>query len=354
MILRMPEYCRDFRCIAGRCGDSCCIGWEIDIDSETADLYEKIGGEFGSRLMSCITQKTPKSFILGDDERCPFLNERNLCDIIINLGEEYLCQICGDHPRYYEWFGSVKEGGIGLCCEEAARIILSQTESLSFWDRQVSDEVPDDYDKELFDCLYAARKKIILHLENGNIPLKQRICDILCYSEKLQEAVDNSDFSVPDIPMASPSGEGDFRSVLEFFLTLEPIDDKWMPYLKLCISRLDTVKEVREEFKKENVQTTQYLQNIAVYFVWRYFLKGVFDGEFLSRMILMAVSTAVIGYLFACEWSERGVLTLNSCVEIAKNYSKEVEYCEANLEKLADASYEQVYLSAGSVAGLFC
>ena len=37
-----------------------------------------------------------------------------------------LCDICSIHPRYFEWFANIKEGGIGLCCEEAARIILSQ------------------------------------------------------------------------------------------------------------------------------------------------------------------------------------------------------------------------------------
>lgn len=354
MILRMPEYCREFRCIAGKCGDSCCIGWEIDIDSRTADFYEKVGGEFGERLMSCITNEAPKSFVLGEDERCPFLNERNLCDIIINLGEEHLCQICNDHPRYYEWFGGVKEGGIGLCCEEAARIILSQTGAFSFWDRVIPDEVPDEYDEELFDCLFAAREKIISHLENGSVAFGQRICDVLYYAERLQGAVDNGDFSVPEILTASLSGEGDFKSVLELFLTLEPIDDKWIPYLQSCIERLDEVRDVWQDFEGENPQTTQYLQNVAIYFTWRYFLKGVFDGEFLSRIKIMAVSAAVIGYLFACEWSEKGTLTHKSCAEIAKNYSKEVEYCEENIEKLADASYVQACLSIGSVAGLFC
>ena len=45
---------------------------------------------------------------------------QHLCRTILTLGEEKLCNICTEHPRYYEWFGSVKEGGIGLCCEEAA------------------------------------------------------------------------------------------------------------------------------------------------------------------------------------------------------------------------------------------
>ena len=118
MIFRVPFYYNTFKCIADKCSDNCCIGWEIEIDSDTAEYYKSVGGAFGKRLSENISEEN--SFILKG-ERCPFLNEKNLCDIIINCGEEHLCQICRDHPRYFEWFADKKEGGIGLCCEEAAR-----------------------------------------------------------------------------------------------------------------------------------------------------------------------------------------------------------------------------------------
>ena len=35
----MPRFFADFACIADKCTDSCCIGWEIDIDEETAKAY---------------------------------------------------------------------------------------------------------------------------------------------------------------------------------------------------------------------------------------------------------------------------------------------------------------------------
>lgn len=348
MILRMPDYCREFRCIADKCGDSCCIGWEIDIDSKTAELYEKTEGEFGERLRNNITGSKVKSFVLGEHERCPFLNEQNLCDIIINMGEDCLCQICNDHPRYYEWFEGIKEGGIGLCCEEAARIILSQKKPFLLWEREAPDEECDDYDSELYDFLFDAREKIIAHLENGEIPLRQCISDILRYGEKLQESADNGDFTVSDISSAPLSGRFSIRPVLEFMLELEPIDDKWIPYLKKCIQMTDKAEKadcISGEYE-------QYLRNTAVYFVWRYFMKGVFDGEFLSRVKLMAVSVSVINHLFACGQIEKGLLSLEECALLAKNYSKEIEYCEENLEALADASYDEYYFSGEYLSSL--
>ena len=89
----MPSYYRNFRCTADKCSDICCIGWEIDIDSKTYDYYKSIGGEFGNRLYENIAETSVPHFKLGKDERCPFLNDRNLCEIFINLGEDKLCEI---------------------------------------------------------------------------------------------------------------------------------------------------------------------------------------------------------------------------------------------------------------------
>ena len=69
-------------------------------------------------------------FKLGVNERCPFLNNNGLCDIIINLGEDMLCQICSDHPRFRNFYECFTEIGLGLTCEAAAKIILTKKEKL--------------------------------------------------------------------------------------------------------------------------------------------------------------------------------------------------------------------------------
>ena len=42
MILRVPEYYEKFSCIASRCKDSCCAGWEIDIDEDSYAYYNSV------------------------------------------------------------------------------------------------------------------------------------------------------------------------------------------------------------------------------------------------------------------------------------------------------------------------
>lgn len=129
-----PSYCGSFQCIASRCRDNCCIGWEIDIDEETDQFYRTVKGEFGKRLEDGISREgTPHFRLRGEKERCAFLNSDNLCDIFIHLGEEHLCGICREHPRFYEWYEEIPgvpdwtETGLGLCCEEAARLFVSES-----------------------------------------------------------------------------------------------------------------------------------------------------------------------------------------------------------------------------------
>ena len=125
MNIYVPEYYASFRCIASRCGHTCCAGWEIDIDGESLARYDRLPGEFGERVRRCVSREGTPHFILGKGERCPLLTDDNLCALILREGEAALCQICRDHPRFRNYFSARVEMGLGLVCEEAARLILS-------------------------------------------------------------------------------------------------------------------------------------------------------------------------------------------------------------------------------------
>ena len=59
--LRVPNFYNSFHCIADRCKDSCCIGWEIDIDEDTYDYYQQVDGEFGKRLRNICVHRGCRS-----------------------------------------------------------------------------------------------------------------------------------------------------------------------------------------------------------------------------------------------------------------------------------------------------
>ena len=132
MKLIAPNYYPQFRCIADHCRHSCCIGWEIDVDSESLEKYAALPGELGEEIRaSIVTEDECAHFRLAEHDRCPFLNEQGLCRMILGFGEDVLCQICRDHPRFVSEFSSRTEIGLGLTCEAAAQLILEQTAPLS-------------------------------------------------------------------------------------------------------------------------------------------------------------------------------------------------------------------------------
>lgn len=125
MNIYAPDYYPEFHCIASKCRHTCCAGWEIDIDPDSLARYDRLPGDFGERVRAGIERGDTPHFILTEGERCPLLTGDNLCALMLHEGEDALCQICQDHPRFRNFFSSRVEIGLGLVCEEAARLILS-------------------------------------------------------------------------------------------------------------------------------------------------------------------------------------------------------------------------------------
>lgn len=141
MILRYPEYYEKFSCIAGRCEDTCCAGWEIDIDDASYEYYMQVPGKFGERLRSSIKEYPLEDdgryemhgFILKEGKRCPFLNSDNLCDMILELGEDAICDVCTNTPRNFLEYGNAREVSISPSCAEAGRLIFPAGRKRYLW-----------------------------------------------------------------------------------------------------------------------------------------------------------------------------------------------------------------------------
>lgn len=320
MIKRMPSYCDAFRCLAGACRDSCCIGWEIDIDEKTAAFYDTVGGDFGERLHKNITAGETRSIRLCG-ERCPFLNEKGLCDIILTLGEEHISEICTEHPRYYAWFEGLKEGGVGLSCEEAARLILTADDPLSFTETEICDEGAEDYDKELFSLFYAVREEFFSLLTDHARPFGARMRAVLDRALDVQAQIG----MMGEVDEVRPFGD-----ILSAFSHLEVMDTAWLPRLRAPDGEAPVL----------SAEISKYLENLAIYFIYRYVLLASFDGDLLSRVKLCAVSVLVIASLWQRCIAEKGALSAADAAWEAKCYSKEIEYNEDNLAALFDAFYE--------------
>lgn len=188
-----PDWQSSFRCTADKCTDNCCIGWEIDIDPVSLSRYRKVEGEFGETLRRGILSSPDGAcFALTKDERCVFLNEQNLCEIYLHLGEDALCNICTRHPRFFEWYGDIREGGLGMCCEEAARLWLSFPGPLRLVEKESLE--PDDGERPFwYSPLFSLRQKLFTLLEDSSRPLLQRMALFLQMCEQAQRYLDNEE-----------------------------------------------------------------------------------------------------------------------------------------------------------------
>lgn len=133
MITILTKIYESFQCKADKCQHSCCKKWEIDIDEYTADMYMNMAGTFGDELRRNMeTDGQNYHFRLTSDENCPFLQENGLCRLILEIGEENLCDICASHPRFFVMAKDVELGGIGLSCEKGCELLLADDEPLLF------------------------------------------------------------------------------------------------------------------------------------------------------------------------------------------------------------------------------
>ena len=181
LILRKPDFYDSFRCIASRCTDTCCVGWEIDIDDASQEAYRKVAGAFGDKLRQNIEDG---HFKLLPRDRCPFLDKQNLCEIYTHLGAGALCEICREHPRFVEVYGDIMERGLGLCCEEAARLLLEGEGPLVFTSEECDepeDELDDD-DREIRDEVLGERARMLGTLASSSIVFTDKLKAIFGYT----------------------------------------------------------------------------------------------------------------------------------------------------------------------------
>ena len=299
-----PNYYTSFSCIADRCRHSCCVGWEIDIDEDSLEYYRSIAGEFGKRLRDHIEETEDGAhFCLDADERCPFLNDCGLCDLYATLGEEALCQICTDHPRFRNEFSCRTEIGVGLCCEAAAKLILEQSEPLSLV--SLYDDGEEAEDEEWEAVLFAKREQIFATL----------------YSAESEKAAADQICPKGSAFMKSQ----DWASIL---MELERLDPAWEEPIGWLENAPQSVWE------REIPHLDRAFRNLFGYFIYRHAsgAQSLFDMEI--RLGFAYLSLGVLRALCAMKMQRQGECTLLDLCELARMYSSEIEYSIDNTDAL--------------------
>ena len=260
-----PDYYKSFKCIADKCRHNCCIGWEIDIDEETLEFYKT-----QKDLIGKISLEDTPHFVQKENGRCPFLNDRNLCDIITNHGEDRLCQICRDHPRFRNFFESRTEIGLGLTCEAAARLILDNDFSLEIIGTDDQSPIESQDETEFFE------------FRNG----------------VFKRSPESLKFTLPEIKIK------DLAKVLK---DLERLDSAWDDVL-------DSLKDRDLLLTDSEFKDPKKAKRLLDYFVFRHLHVWGLDFCVLCTFFIMCLDGDVY--------------------ENARMFSSEIEYSDQNIETL--------------------
>lgn len=248
-----PNYYKDFKCKAGNCLHTCCAGWVIGIDEKSLKRFEG-EPEVASRI-------SDGCFVLKDNGRCPFLRDDNLCEMILKHGEDFLCDICKEHPRFYNAFDDHTEAGIGLVCEEACRLVLEAEGPFELVADDGSKMELPDYVKVIFDT---------------SKPLTEKLSAI------------------------SGGRRANSKIRSEIFDEMEVMDPKWTKLLSKVIEA--PVSE--EDENKAVLENEKALTNFAAYLLYRYKGAGRFAAEsvyLLSDLIVKGCGLLDVARVFSCE-----------------------------------------------------
>ena len=152
MISLYPTFYHIFQCKANQCHHTCCQKWTIDVDEETAKLYQTLPTPLGEDLRKFMTVDDEGYYFMFSDKQptCPLLREDGLCRVVLELGEDSLCDTCHMHPRFYKYIEDLELCGVGLSCEESVeKLLATEGDQLQF-------TIEDD------DCEFTAEDRPVL------------------------------------------------------------------------------------------------------------------------------------------------------------------------------------------------
>lgn len=353
MKLFYPDIFESFRCIGGACEDNCCkIGWDIEIDEGTAAFYVSQDSELGRQVSGNLTEEDGCLY-LKHEGGCPFLNSEGLCSLQLSFGEEHISDICREHPRFYEWFGDYKEAGIGLACEEAARLLISREKPILFTEKTI-DEEPDDleFDPKLLEGVKKIRQRLIEILQDRGFSLLQRLGILLYSTEDIQNAVFDENvqrltqlsgmLAIDGLRLEIVNEAADAyythekeacTRLLRIMGQMDYMGGELKSLFEMDGALLDKIIENELRFDRQYEEFSYELENLAVYFVYRYLIKAVRDYAVTERLFAAVFCTLAVRLLFMREYAQNGALPdKGRRAYLIKEFSKEIEYDMDNMD----------------------
>ena len=394
----MPFYYKEFQCIGGSCEDNCCIGWDVEIDKKTYQKYQNVKEKELLQFFHNYIYQNPAPYDhnvdyaiveLVKNNRCPFLNEQNLCMIQVKLNHDHLSNVCATYPRYANEINGVVECSANISCPEAARLILMKKEGIAFSleentasSRMIINTVVNTKEHNgniLVKYFVEIREFTISLLQNRNYSLWERLLILGHFFQELQESVHSR-------------GEGRIQKMIESFpgimdevLKKAKSSENATKALQFRIIKeiTDKVNQLTEIDSQRYIQfTNEFSKGLGIasqsgsdriekayhlaayqyykpfmkkheYLIENYLVNYVFGGLFpasestkpFEAYMMLVIRYALIQYNLIGISAFRGGLTEEDSVKFIQAFSKAIEHHHTYLEGIAALMKKRGYFN---------
>jgi lysine-N-methylase len=373
--MRYPTYLKEFSCIGGKCKDSCCIGWDIDIDKVTFRQYYKVKDKEMKRMFQKNVHNN--DYYLSPDvdygkvklksgKRCAFLDDENYCIIYSKIGEEYLSNVCTSFPRIINKVDVCYEISLDVACPEAARILLLKEEGIGFKESEetlgkhiVSSDIETsskEYDNSPVKYFKEIRDLTVKIIQNRKFDLSKRLYILGDFIKTLEEELKYKYSNVPkfikeyDMNSVSHSYEKNqlsyilqmdfFKKMMGFLNVSKEVDSvSFKEYTKQIIAgfKFDEGGDISkhselyikafEDYTENFINNNSYIfENYLVNFMYNYMFpfsesESIFDGYIMLLVRYSFIRFYLVGkYLYNKQDCKENI------VEFIQVFSKTIEH----------------------------
>lgn len=360
----------DFKCIGPNCIDTCCAGWDINIDKNTFKKYENGKGN----LKELINGKYLKNSESGDsfnygfmkitkDNKCPFLNDNLLCEIHGKCGEENLSITCRRYPRVFNIIDDIYEkSGLPSCEEICSKAFLNKGK-MEFI--EIEEELPEDSieirrvidtdafigSDNLIQYFWDIRVISINIMQNRNFSIEKRLCLLKSFYKNLETLKNKENFyEIEDLLeriVEDPSNITEFidsstivplsitNNYFKIILDGNLLNKVIGTRLKILLSDLNKDKNLLNNIHKYDLKSLDNYFTQYSYIFENYLVNQIFKdiipfntGEDLNQSIDKLINTykLIKSYLILWNISSQNEISEKNIIYVIQALSKDLEH----------------------------
>lgn len=255
-----------FRCVGPACEDSCCSGWDIEVDAATLRKYKRDATL--SRAVQPDAEKGTGCIMCRDDASgdCGQLAGDGLCRIQARHGEDYLSEVCHFFPRSFRLLGGEQLASVLLSCPETARMALYGQDMFARTVITLPRTIPD-LSQRLpaglpFETALRIHRRILDSLDDDSLPVEAHFARQVALAYGLDGLAKPDWEGAADFylhrpaPPAPPAENAEVFALAHAALTIAATDtSQYRPRLYRTIRDMETALELAFHWTQGSMET---------------------------------------------------------------------------------------------------